>query len=212
MIKQLAVAFEISGGAPLSKEALNTIIICLEKYSETEITVALERCAFEVRGRLYVADIIQRIPRDPRARPGADEAFAMLPFSESQSVVWTREMAEAFAVIRELHDSDPIGARMAFRETYNRLCSESIARREPVDWQVSLGTYKAGRESAIKEAYEKGRLTKTQVRGNFPELLQPAQTQLPPAVGDDKNQRQEGDIQIYIANLKKSMGVNFKRR
>lgn len=199
LIKKIAVAFEISGGTPLSKDALSTIISHLENYDETEIAQSLEKCRNEVRGRLYLADIIQRIPKKQNGRPTADEAFAMLPFDERQSVVWTAEMSEAFAIIRELHQSDPIGARMAFRDAYERLCSEAINRGELVSWTPSLGEYKAGRETSLKKAVEKGRLKESQVRLILPDFDFKRNEQLPAHEEDE-------DIQTYINRLKKQMG------
>jgi hypothetical protein len=170
LIERVAVTFEMCGGQKLSTAAKELVIESLENYSESEITTALKKCCVEVRGRLAVADIVQRIPKDPNGRPSADEAFAMLPFSESQSVVWTKEMAEAFYIVRELAESDMVGARMAFRETYNRLCLEAESYQLPVRWEVSLGHYAAGRERVLSEAVEKGRLTLERARKWIPEL------------------------------------------
>ena len=63
---------------------------------------ALTRCRREVKGMLTIQDVVSRIDD---GRLGVEEAWAMMPFSESQSVVWTEEMAQAFeriaAIFRE---------------------------------------------------------------------------------------------------------------
>jgi hypothetical protein len=76
------------------------------------------------------------------------------------SAAMTLEMQEAIAVASPLlEDGDSIAARMAFKETYERIVSKSRADRVPVRWSVSLGFDKQGREPAISEAVRKQRIT-----------------------------------------------------
>lgn len=90
-------------------------------------------------------------------RPGAEEAWAMIPKDEYGSVVWTEEMAIAFGACSPLlNDGDKIGARMAFKEAYER---EIEARKGlPIKWIPSFGTDRQGRESALETAVYKNRL------------------------------------------------------
>lgn len=81
----------------------------------------------------------------------------MVPKDEAASVVWTDEMAEAMRIAVELMDS-PVQARMAFLEKYRVLVREAREARKPPKWWASLGHDPHGRERALLEAVERGRL------------------------------------------------------
>lgn len=117
---------------------------------------ALSRCRMELRTFPTTADILARIDD---GRPGAEEAWAMIPQDESTSVVWSDEMAEAYGVCRGLLDDDPIAARMAFKESYTRIVSDARAAKRAPKWTPSLGHDPRGREVAIEVAVAKGRLS-----------------------------------------------------
>lgn len=117
------------------------------------------------RGRFppLPADVIAQI--EGRAaddgRPGADEAWAtaLQARDESASVVWTEETAQAWDTARHVLDlGDEVGARMAFRDAYNRLVDEARRQRRPIDWRASLGFDPAGRVAAIEAANRAGLL------------------------------------------------------
>ena len=82
----------------------------------------------------------------------------MLPKGEGASVVWTEEMAQAFGVACPLMDSDEVAARMAFKEAYAKALSAARNDGKPVKWTPSLGQDPWGRESALRQAVELGRL------------------------------------------------------
>lgn len=118
------------------------------------------------RGRFppLPADVIAQI--DGRAaddgRPGADEAWAtaLQARDEAASVVWTGETAQAWDVARHvLEIGDEVGARMAFRDAYNRLVDEARRQRRPIDWRASLGFDPTGRAAAIEAAQVAGLLS-----------------------------------------------------
>lgn len=165
LLQAIAVTAELTG-TELSSTAATVMAADLAQYPEHQVLSALTKCRKELRGRMAIADVLSRIDD---GRPGAEEAWAMIPKDESTSVVWTREMAEAFGVACPLIDSgDVIQARMAFIEVYKRKCQEARDNSEPVKWEPSLGHDKAGRESVLLEAAEKGRLTVQHVAGLLP--------------------------------------------
>jgi hypothetical protein len=59
----------------------------------------LGRCRREVKGVLTVSDVVSRIED---GRPGVEQAWSMLPITESQTAVWTDEMAAAFGACEAL--------------------------------------------------------------------------------------------------------------
>ncbi len=155
LLEAVAVTAELCGRT-FSEPAARMFLSDLSGYPEGQVIGALARCRKEVRGVLTVADVIQRLED---GRPGADEAWAMLPRSESESIVWTDEMSAAFGVAASLMDEDKTAARMAFREAYKRAVDESREQRKPVNWTASLGHDPRGREQALKRAVELGRLS-----------------------------------------------------
>jgi hypothetical protein len=92
-------------------------------------------------------------------RPGAEEAWAMIPMDAQTSAVWTDEIAEAWGSAEPLLDvGDRIAARMAFKETYLRLVSRARESGTPIRWTLSQGSDKNGRQAALIEAVRKRRM------------------------------------------------------
>jgi hypothetical protein len=154
LIQAIAVTAELTG-TTLSEAAAELLVEDLEAYPEAQVLKALQQCRKELKGRLTPAQIIERIDD---GRPGVEEAWAMLPRSEDQTVVWTEEMAEAYSPIRFLILEDEIAARMAFKEVYTAKLSEVRASFKPVNWTASVGHDPMGRQGPIIEAVQKGRL------------------------------------------------------
>lgn len=95
-------------------------------------------------------------------RPGAEEAWAMAcrASDEAETVVWTDEMAQAFAICQTLLGSgDQIGARMTFKESYTRQVEDARKMRRPVSWSVSLGHDQSKRHAALSHAETRGLLS-----------------------------------------------------
>lgn len=115
----------------------------------------------------HIVDAIER--RSPDGRLGADEAWALYPKNEMDSAVISDEMAEAMGVARGLlDDGDETGARMAFRDAYNRIVARNKARGIPVRWFPSFGTNPQGRFAAVDDAVKLGRLEKNHAAGLLP--------------------------------------------
>jgi hypothetical protein len=94
-------------------------------------------------------------------RPGAEEAWAVALRStdEADTVVWTQEMAAAFAICRPvLESSGAISARKPFLEAYTRLVTEARAVRRPAEWIASLGWDKQQQVQVLKAAKAAGQL------------------------------------------------------
>lgn len=159
LAKAVAVTAELTD-TNLSETAIAVMLDDLARYPEAQVMGALIRCRRELKGRLTIADVLTRLDD---GRPGVEEAWAMVPKGESESVVWTEEMAKAMPMVHDLLDAgDAIAARMAFKEVYQRLCQEARDRGIPVSWSVSLGWDTGGREPVIRAAVENGRLTSAQ--------------------------------------------------
>lgn len=117
------------------------------------------------RGRFVPvpADILAQLEAIAAAdgRPGPEEAWALAVRSndEAETVVWTAEAAEAWAIARPVMAlGDEVGARMAFKESYLRLVAEARAARRVAAWEPSLGHDPARRAIALDAAVACGRL------------------------------------------------------
>ena len=156
LVKAVAVTAELCGRV-FSPEAAAVFVSDLSPYPEAQVLAALVRCRKEVRNVLTLVDVISRLDD---GRPGPEEAWAMLPMTELQTAVWTVEMSQAFGVVVGMIDAgEVVPARMAFKETYQRMVAQARDRGVPVHWLVSLGHDAAGREGVVTAAVEAGRLS-----------------------------------------------------
>lgn len=119
------------------------------------------------RGRFFPrpADLMAQLQAARDGRPGADEAWAIAVKSadEAATVVWTDEAAAAWGIARPVMAlGDEVGARVAFRDAYNRLVDEARAADRPIEWRASLGHDPDGRAAGIREAIALGRLAASQ--------------------------------------------------
>lgn len=167
----------------LMPEAIQLILSDLEGYPPEAILSALTRCRKELRTFPTVADIVARIDD---TRPGPEEAWAMIPKSESETVVWTGEMRDAFDAVRSLMDDDMIAARMAFLETYRKLVSEARANGTNPRWQVSMGHDPNQRERAIRKAVTQGRLTQEYAAKLLPDQIEDSRELLPAPLTEEQ--------------------------
>jgi hypothetical protein len=106
-------------------------------------------------------------------RPGAEEAWAIAITGkdESATIVWTTEMSEAFGICKSVLDAgDEVGARMAFKEAYQRLVGIARANQWAPQWNASLGFDKEQQGRALAEAVKLGRISQS----GFLELAPPS--------------------------------------
>ena len=113
------------------------------------------------------ADIVAHIEaaRGGDGRPGVEEAWALSfpAVSEAETVVWTEEMRDAFAICKPLLEAcDNIGARMAFKDAYTRLVHEANRANRPARWELSAGHDQTKRQVAVQHAAKLGRIAAPQ--------------------------------------------------
>lgn len=171
LLKAVAVTAELCGRT-FSEAAARVFVSDIDGFQETAVIKALAKCRREVRGALTVQDVVSRIDD---GRPGAEEAWALMPFYESQSVVWSDEMAQAFGICGPLLAAgDKVAARMAFKEAYTRLVAKARDAGQAVNWTPSLGHDERGRAVALRTAAEFGRITNEHAASIAPELPAPS--------------------------------------
>jgi hypothetical protein len=129
-------------------------------YPVPVVKSALKACRFEVKGKLAMADILQRV-QIADGRPSKDEAWAiaMTTNDEFETVVLTDEIQLALAAAKPVLDAgDKVGARMAFISAYERLVSQAREDNTLVNWHVSVGFDANRRVQAITKAVQMQRI------------------------------------------------------
>lgn len=120
-------------------------------------------------------------------RPGPEEAWARMPKGErmeDESVVWCEEERIAYGACRSLLiEGDQIGARMAFKERYEKELAEARYDRRPVQWTMSVGYDIEHRLATLANAVQEKRMSLDNAlqfvpgerRNDFAQMLPPAQ-------------------------------------
>lgn len=112
------------------------------------------------RGRFVPvpADIIAKISA-ASGRPGPDEAWALAVkgAGEDATVTWNDDIAEAWGIALPVwRAGDEIGARMAFKDAYERITNER--KGAPVRWWASLGHDPEQRTAEVRQGVAAGLL------------------------------------------------------
>jgi hypothetical protein len=124
---------------------------------------ALAGCRRELRGRLSLAAVLERID-DGHPSPNEAWAVAIQAADERNTVVWTTLTQQAWNTALPLVQAgDKIAARPAFLETYARLLKDARAARLPASYTPSLGFDLTSRNAALTDAVSKGLLAHYQV-------------------------------------------------
>jgi hypothetical protein len=187
LLSAIAVTAELTG-TELSKGALNVMFDELSAYPVNASLAALTRCRREIKGRLTLADILSRIDD---GRPGVEQAWSMIPHDESSSCMWTEEMRGAFgSAYPHLERDDTVAARMAFKESYDKLVLQARGDKTPVKWSFSPGTNKAHREAVLLEAVDRKYITQDRAMRLLPESEAIAKAATAPALENQSKIRE----------------------
>lgn len=169
LLEQIAVTAELMGST-ISPTAAAVMAKDLQEYPASIVYDALTRVRRESKGRFTLAAVIEQIEfLQPDGRPGAEEAWAMIPKDENSSAVMTDEMAEAYGIVANLiNEGESVAARMAFKEAYIRIVEKNKRNKIAQKWFPSLGNDKEERVAVIAEAVRLGRLSTTHAIGILP--------------------------------------------
>jgi len=143
----------------------------LEPYPLAMVTSALARHVDVSNFAPTPAAILRYLPTRRDEHLEADEAWAIavLAADEGETVVWTGQIADAWANAKTVFDhGDEVGARMAFKAAYGRLVAQAIAMGQPVSWRISYGADPERRRRAAERAVRDGRLQVEQIRDVLP--------------------------------------------
>jgi hypothetical protein len=144
------------------------------------LRTAFRRARYELRWFPKIAEL-RELARAPLSgaddrRPGPEEAWARMPKGErmeDDSIVWCEEERVAYAACRSLLlEGDLIGARMAFKERYERELAASRSQETPVRWSVSAGYDVDSRLVTLASAVEEKRISLEYALNFVPEMRQ----------------------------------------
>ncbi|WP_186043008.1 hypothetical protein [Burkholderia gladioli] len=168
----LDLAHETARQALPTPAVLGVFWAQLEAYPLDAVLRALSRHVATSEFAPTPASILKHLPKASDGRPGPDEAWAIAIRSadERETVVWTQEIAEAWTIARPVFDGDEIGARMAFKDAYTRICDRNRQLGVAPQWSVSQGFDAEKRIAAVTQAVQAGRLALPQAKAAVPLL------------------------------------------
>lgn len=154
----------MAGGKIFSQRAMTMIFDSLKDYPLEAVSQAVKIHMKKGKFAPVPSDIIEIITEHTGQKHiGADEAWglALDSFDENTTIVITKEIAEARGLVIDIYQTgDVTGARMAFRDAYNRIVSTA----SNPSWYVSLGpgaerlAGNAQQFAAVQKAIGLGRL------------------------------------------------------
>ena len=159
IMQAIAVTAELTG-TQLSGDAMYVMGEDLLAYPLDKVLIALERCRRELKGRLTLAAILDRIDDGWQS---AEEAFNTLVAgweSEHLSILTTHTAMHAAESASALFNiGDKYRAGLAFKTAYERIVSEKKAKGIQPDWYISAGLDKEQLAQLVSEAAAAGKIT-----------------------------------------------------
>lgn len=159
IMQAIAVTAELTG-TQLSGDAMYVMGEDLLAYPLDKVLIALERCRRELKGRLTLAAILDRVDDGWQS---AEEAFNTLVAgweNEHLSILTTHTAMHAAESASALFNAgDKYRAGLAFKTAYERIVSEKKAKGIQPDWYVSAGLDKEQLAQLVTEAAATGKIT-----------------------------------------------------
>lgn len=166
LLTSVFVTAELAG-ATLSREAAAIMCDDLAAYPLQDVLAALTRVRRECRGRMTLADIIDRIDL---GYPDANAAWAKCPRHESESTWWTDEQAVAFnAALPLIIAGDHGAARMAFKEAYDKAVGKARQEARRAVYKPSWGYDQRARIAATEQAIAEGLIKPDEAARRLPQ-------------------------------------------
>lgn len=135
----------------------------LEKCSIIEVKKAFREHVEDPKSGAHfpsASEILSRINLSKNNMPTYSEAWgiALRALDHQASVVWTEEIESSLYAARPILDAgDVIGARLAFRDAYERLVSDAVKKNKQIAWKIKVGSDHAKMKEEIMKAKLLGR-------------------------------------------------------
>jgi len=162
LVELLVATAEVIGDQ-LRPTAAVFMVQDLAGYPLAILDKALASCRRELKGRLSLAAILERID-DGHPAPNEAWAIAIRAADESATVVWTEQTRDGWAAALPLIEAgDKVAARQAFIEVYTRLTKDARAAGQLAVHHASIGFDASGRDAVLQRAVSAGQLSHEQV-------------------------------------------------
>ena len=162
LVEMLVATAEVMG-EQIRPTAAAYMVNDLATYPLQVLASALTACRREVKGKLSLAAIMERID-DGHPTPNEAWAVAIRAADEAVTLVWTEQTRDAWTAALPLVEAgDKIAGRAAFLEVYARLVKEARAVGGCAVFQPSLGHDSGARDAALQQAVAAGQLAHEQV-------------------------------------------------
>jgi hypothetical protein len=202
-------------GRNTTSNAIQLAFAALNEYSLQDVLRALHAHAKDPKLGQHpptISHVVAALSGSDNGFPGADEAWGIAAKSldEYATVIVCDEIMQARdAAMPVVELGDEVGARMAFREAYERAVrSARMQGRERPRWWVSNGTDKQLREQAIRQAVDLGRLTRDalkQITGPDPTLTEACRAFDVQAIEHKTKAKEAADISRKLRSLKDTL-------
>lgn len=175
------------GGERIDGASADFLLNKLAAYDSEKVSSALDRCFKELKFFPQFSDILERIDD---GRPGTEEAWALSPKDEGSAAYLNNEIMAAWDVASSLlgERGGEIAARMAFRETYERIVKSNRADGLLPTWHLSRASGPSSErknEAALRTAVEKKRITEAKAVAYLPTYVATGTT----SIGNDQKIR-----------------------
>ena len=195
-------ASEIYNVSP-SDGALTLSFQALRNYDIAEVQAAVFDFIATSQYPPKPSDIIGKLIKSD-GRPDANEAWsiALNSFDENSTVILNEDIAAALEYCRDIYlDGDKTGARLAFRDTYEKRVAQARQVKQPLRWFPSLGHDKASRESVLRDAVVKGLLPAAHVDKLLPAPITREGQKVMTAVSHALLESDKADPEVVAASL-----------
>ncbi len=175
---QLLVSTAEVVGDQITAGAAVLMVRDLSTYPLPMLEQALSSCRRELKGRLTLAAVLERVP-DGHPAPNEAWAQAIRAEDEGATVVWTEQTRDAWNAAQPLVlAGDKIAARLAFIEVYVHQVKQARAAGQMAVCHASIGHDPASRDAVLRSAVQRGLLPHDQVAEHL--SLPPAQPSFNP--------------------------------
>jgi len=158
-------------GRNLTPNAIQLAFSALQKFEMAQIRKALMIHITDPklgRNPPTVADIFRSLqPLDTAGWPGGDEAWgiAVRSFDEADTTELCDEIADGLSAAGPIWKiQDQVGARIAFREGYERSVARARAEGKSPRWWLSVGSDPTLRDQRTRDAVDRKRLPASELQ------------------------------------------------
>jgi hypothetical protein len=162
-----SVHLNSAGSKEPTDDAINLAFELLSEFNIEDIKLALMQ-----HGRAEkfapTPSCIVKIIQPETIGLSADEAWAMCPSDEDQTIRWSQFTAEAYAIASGVQSDDFVAKRMAFKSAYDRIVGTNKQRGISDNWVISFGNDSMNRVYALEEFVQLGYVTEEYARQKVP--------------------------------------------